>query len=331
MSGAEASATTTTTACPYGRHAAASAGPSPEGTAAAHYPARVRQGGAAVRRRAGRLSTLLAAHHRTGVAGPRASRHGTAHPASEVPPVVKTMDSFDFPSDPLAEQDSGAGTRAMRVPRPQGERPAPGQRWNWKNCIALALGLAACQRGHRVHFPAAAALVSELIEARDDKKLLRFQKQMASYELLIVDELGFVPLSKTGAELLFEMLSQRYERGSTLVTSNLPFQEWTEVLRLRAAGRRPTRSAHSSRSHPGDERRTSYRLKQSRRKRTHPRALRSTPQNAPRGRRPLPLRSRRPSTPHTQQLHIYLLAYFYSATVAWFCSALDRRRRFPKL
>ena len=99
-----------------------------------------------------------------------------------------------------------------------------------KTHIALALGLAACQRGHRVRFTTTAALVSELIEARDEKKLLRFQKQIASYELLIVDELGFVPLSKTGAELLFEMLSQRYERGSTLITSNLPFQEWTEVL-----------------------------------------------------------------------------------------------------
>jgi DNA replication protein DnaC len=84
-----------------------------------------------------------------------------------------------------------------------------------------------------VCFTNAAALVSELIEARDEKKLLRFQKQIASYELLIVDELSFVPLSKTGAELLFEMLSQRYERGSTLTTSNLPFQEWTAFGRWR--------------------------------------------------------------------------------------------------
>src|SRR6202050_5649102 len=99
-----------------------------------------------------------------------------------------------------------------------------------KTHIALALGLAACQHGHRVRFTTAAALVNELIEARDERKLLRFQKQIASYELLIVDELGFVPLSKTGAELLFEMLSQRSERGSTLLTSNLPFAEWTEVL-----------------------------------------------------------------------------------------------------
>ena len=61
-------------------------------------------------------------------------------------------------------------------------------------------------------------------------QLLRFQKRLAGVNLLIIDELGFVPLSKTGAELLFEVFSQRYERGSTLVTSNLPFDEWTEVF-----------------------------------------------------------------------------------------------------
>ena len=68
------------------------------------------------------------------------------------------------------------------------------------------------------------------MEARDEKRLLRFQKHLLRQELLIVDELGFVPLSKTGAEMLFEVFSQRYERGSTLVTSNLPFAAWTEVL-----------------------------------------------------------------------------------------------------
>jgi len=64
---------------------------------------------------------------------------------------------------------------------------------------------------------------------RDEKRLLRYQKHLARQELLIVDELGFVPLSKTGAEMPFEVFSQRYERASTLVTSNLPFAEWTEV------------------------------------------------------------------------------------------------------
>ena len=99
-----------------------------------------------------------------------------------------------------------------------------------KTHIALGLGLAACQKGLSVGFITAAALVHELIEARDDKPLLRFQKKLATDKLLIVDELGFVPLSKTGAELLFEVFSQRYERGSTLVTTNLPFDEWTEVF-----------------------------------------------------------------------------------------------------
>ena len=68
------------------------------------------------------------------------------------------------------------------------------------------------------------------MEARDEKRLLRLQRQLVAYKLLIVDELGYVPLSQTGAELLFEVFSQRYERGSTIVTSNLPFDEWTGVF-----------------------------------------------------------------------------------------------------
>jgi DNA replication protein DnaC len=99
-----------------------------------------------------------------------------------------------------------------------------------KTHLALGLGLAACQKGLSVGFTTAAALVHELIEARDEKRLLRLQRQLAGYKLLIIDELGYVPLSQTGAELLFEVFSQRYERGSTLVTSNLPFDEWTSVF-----------------------------------------------------------------------------------------------------
>ena len=93
-----------------------------------------------------------------------------------------------------------------------------------KTHVALGLGLAACQKGLPVAFITAAALVNELMEARDEKRLLRLQRQLAKVKLLIIDELGFVPLSKTGAELLFELISQRYERGSTLITSNLPFE-----------------------------------------------------------------------------------------------------------
>jgi DNA replication protein DnaC len=99
-----------------------------------------------------------------------------------------------------------------------------------KTHTALGLGLAACQKGLSVGFTTATTLVNELMEARDERRLLRLHKQLVRHKLLIIDELGFVPLSKTGAELLFEMISQRYERGATLITSNLPFDEWTEVF-----------------------------------------------------------------------------------------------------
>jgi DNA replication protein DnaC len=86
-----------------------------------------------------------------------------------------------------------------------------------KTHSALGLGLAACQNGVSVGFTTA-ALVHELMEARDEKRLLRMQKQLAAYRLLIIDKLGFVALSKVGAELLFEVFSQRYEQGSVFVT-----------------------------------------------------------------------------------------------------------------
>ena len=131
---------------------------------------------------------------------------------------------------------------------------AVGNRGTGKTHVALGLGLAACQRGLSVGFTTAASLIHELIEARDERRLLNLRKKLARLRLLIIDELGFVPLSKTGAELLFEVFSQRYERGSILVTTNLPFDEWTEGLRLREADRGPAGPPHSPRSHPGDER-----------------------------------------------------------------------------
>jgi DNA replication protein DnaC len=104
------------------------------------------------------------------------------------------------------------------------------------------------------------------MEARDEKRLLRLQKQLAKYSLLIIDELGFVPLSKTGAELLFEVFSQRYERGSTLVISNLPFDERTETGRL--IGALLDRLTHHV--HILEMNGESYRLNQSRKRRKSP-------------------------------------------------------------
>ena len=99
-----------------------------------------------------------------------------------------------------------------------------------KTHIALSLGLAACQKGFSVTFITAASLVHQLMEARDEKRLIKLQRDISCVKLLIIDELGYVPLSATGAELLFEVFSQRYEHGSTIVTSNLPFEEWTSVM-----------------------------------------------------------------------------------------------------
>jgi DNA replication protein DnaC len=181
-------------------------------------------------------------------------------------PVVKSLDSFEFLALPALNKTLVLELARCEFLSRRENVLLLGNSGTGKTHIALALGLAACQRGHRVRFTTAAALVHELMEARDEKRLLRLQKLLASSELLIVDELGFVPLSKTGAELLFEVFSQRYERGSTLVTSNLPFQEWTEVLGSeRLTGALLDRLTHHVNilEMNGD----SYRLKQSKRKR----------------------------------------------------------------
>src|SRR5918997_3359989 len=152
-----------------------------------------------------------------------------------------------------------------RAPRER-HRPRP-QRHRQDPCRALGLGLAACQKGLSVGFTTAAALVHELLEAIDERRLLRLQKQLAGYQLLIIDELGYVPLSTTGAELLFEVVSRRYERGSVLVTSNLPFDEWTSVFGSeRLTGALLDRLTHHV--HILAMNGESYRLKASHRRRT---------------------------------------------------------------
>ena len=170
-------------------------------------------------------------------------------------PAVKSLDSFDFRAIPsLNKMQVLELARCEWIERRENVI-ALGPSGTGKSHVALGLGLAACQKGLSVGFTTAAALVHELMEARDERRLLRLQKQMASQKLLIIDELGFVPLSKTGAELLFELISQRYERGSTLITSNLPFDEWTENLRLRAPHRPAARPADPPRHHPRADRR----------------------------------------------------------------------------
>jgi DNA replication protein DnaC len=183
-------------------------------------------------------------------------------------PVVKSLDTFEFMALPSVNKALVLELARCEFLLRRENVLLLGNSGTGKTHLALALGLAACQKGHRVRFTTAAAMVHELMEAKDEKRLLRFQKQMASYELLVVDELGFVPLSKSGAELLFEVFSQRYERGSTMVTSNLPFQEWTEVLGSeRLTGALLDRLTHHV--HILEMNGESYRLKQSKRKRAN--------------------------------------------------------------
>ena len=180
-------------------------------------------------------------------------------------PAVKSLDSFDFLALPSLNKALVLELARSEYVVRRENIIAVGNSGTGKTHIALGLGLAACQKGLSVGFTTAAALVHELIEARDEKRLLRLQRQVAAYKLLIIDELGYVPLSQTGAELLFEVFSQRYERGSTIVTSNLPFDEWTGVFASeRLTGALLDRLTHHV--HILEMNGDSYRLKQSKRR-----------------------------------------------------------------
>lgn len=145
-------------------------------------------------------------------------------------PVTKSLDTFDFTAIPGLNKSLVLELMRCEWIDKRENIIALGPSGVGKTHTALALGLAACQKGISVAFTTAAALVHELMEARDEKRLRTLQKHLANVRLLIIDELGYVPFTAIGAELLFEVFSRRYEHGATLVTSNLPFDEWTSVL-----------------------------------------------------------------------------------------------------
>ena len=99
-----------------------------------------------------------------------------------------------------------------------------------KTHLSIALGMACCQHNYRVRFVTAAELVTLLVEAQQQGRLARKLDQLARFDVIICDELGYVPLDKAGADLLFGFISQRYERRSLVVTTNLPFARWSEVF-----------------------------------------------------------------------------------------------------
>jgi DNA replication protein DnaC len=181
-------------------------------------------------------------------------------------PAVKSFDTFDFTAIPSLNKPLVLELARCEYVVARDNIIALGNSGTGKTHVCLALGLAACQRGLSVGFATAAGLVHQLMEARDEKRLLRLQAQLAAVKLLIIDELGYVPLSQTGAELLFEVFTQRHERGSTIVTSNLPFDEWTSVFgNQRLTGALLDRLTHHV--HILEMNGESYRLKQSKARR----------------------------------------------------------------
>jgi DNA replication protein DnaC len=145
-------------------------------------------------------------------------------------PVIKTIDTFDFAArSSLNENLIRELLRGEYLEKKENVLMV-GNPGTGKTHLATALGFAACTAGKRVRFTTTTALVTLLLEMRESRSLQRFQKQLDRLDLLILDELGYVPFAKAGAELLFDVVARAYERSSLIVTTNLPFENWTEVL-----------------------------------------------------------------------------------------------------
>jgi DNA replication protein DnaC len=145
-------------------------------------------------------------------------------------PRVKTLEQFDFAQAP---QISANRVRELA----EGgylERAEPvillGEAGTGKTHLATGLCVAACRQRRRVRFTTAAGLVNELVEAREQGQLSRAVGRWARYELIALDEVGYVPLAEVGAELLFQVISERAEKAAVILTTNLPFSEWTQVF-----------------------------------------------------------------------------------------------------
>ena len=145
-------------------------------------------------------------------------------------PIVKTLDTFNFKAQPSIN-------RALVIELMRGEYLEKkenilfvGNPGTGKTHLATALGHAACNQGKRIRFFTVTGLVTQMMESQQDRRLERFLKHLERHHLLILDEFGYVPFSKTGAELLYEVTSRAYERQSLIITTNLPFEAWIEIL-----------------------------------------------------------------------------------------------------
>lgn len=145
-------------------------------------------------------------------------------------PVIKTLENFDFKAIPSLNKPKVLKLMQGEYIRNKENIILVGNSGVGKTHIAIALGYEACRQGLRVKFYTAAGLINELLAAQQEYRLNRLEKQWLVPHLVILDELGYVPFSKIGAELLFQFCAARYERGSIIITTNLEFPKWTEVL-----------------------------------------------------------------------------------------------------
>lgn len=145
-------------------------------------------------------------------------------------PEVKTLDAFDFTAaDGISATQIHALARGQWVTAPENLILA-GPIGTGKTHLAIALSVEATKQKRRVLFTRAADLVRQLLEARDTRELTRLQQRLLRVDVLIIDELGFVPFDRAGGELLFNLITDRYERRATVVTTNLTFAEWVTVF-----------------------------------------------------------------------------------------------------
>jgi len=181
-------------------------------------------------------------------------------------PSHKTLEEFDFKSRPSVNKPLVLELAKGEYLQRRENLLFVGPSGTGKTHLATALGIAACGLGKKVRFYRVTELITVLLEAKEERQLLRTRGQLAKLDLLILDELGYVPASKAGAELLFDVIATAYERNSVFVTTNLPFENWTEVLgNERLTGAALDRLTH--RCHILETKGESYRLKEAKRRR----------------------------------------------------------------